>query len=84
VQELAVGDLITTHRGEARPIVWIGHGKVLATRGQRSAATPVIVRRGALAENVPNRDLRVTKGHAFWFNCGGGCWNARGRGLDSH
>ena len=67
VQDLAVGDLVTTHRGEARPIVWLGVGKVLATRGQRSAATPVIVRKGALAENVPNRDLRVTKGHAFWF-----------------
>jgi hypothetical protein len=40
---------------------------VLATRGQRSAATPVIVRKGALAENVPHRDLRVTKGHALWF-----------------
>jgi len=37
------------------------------TRGQRGAATPVIVRKGALAENVPHRDLRVTKGHALWF-----------------
>ncbi len=48
--------------------MWIGSGKALATRGQRSAATPVIVRKGALADNVPNRDLRVTKGHAFWFD----------------
>ncbi len=54
-----------TQRGAARRIVWIGIGRVLATRGQRSAATPVIVRKGALAENVPHRDLRVTKGHAF-------------------
>jgi hypothetical protein len=45
--------------------VWIGIGKVLATRGRRNAATPVIVRKGALTDNVPNRDLRVTKGHAF-------------------
>jgi Hint domain len=67
VQDLAISDLVTTHRGEARPIVWVGVGKVLATRGQRGAATPVIVRKGALADNVPNRDLRVTKGHAFWF-----------------
>jgi hypothetical protein len=69
VQDLAVGDLVTTHRGEVRPIVWVGVGKVLATRGQRSAATPVIVRRGALADNVPNRDLRVTKGHALLLDC---------------
>ena len=53
VQDLAVGDLVMTQRGEARPIVWIGTGAVLATRGRRSAATPVIVRKGALADNVP-------------------------------
>jgi hypothetical protein len=68
VQDLTAGDLVVTHRGEVRPLVWVGVGKVLATRGQRSAATPVIVRRGALARDVPNRDLRVTKGHALWFD----------------
>jgi hypothetical protein len=65
VQDLTVGDLVTTHHGEARSIVWLGIGKVMATRGRRTAATPVIVRKGALADNVPNRDLRVTKGHAL-------------------
>jgi hypothetical protein len=68
VQELAVGDEVTTHRGDARPIVWIGTGKVLATRGRRNAATPVIVRRGALAHNVPHRDLCVTKGHSLYLD----------------
>jgi len=65
VQELAVGDVVTTYRGEVRRIVWIGAGKVLATQGRRNAATPVIVCQGALADNVPNRDLRVTKGHSL-------------------
>jgi hypothetical protein len=41
---------------------------VLATRGRRGPATPVIVRKGALGPNVPSQDLRVTKGHAFWFD----------------
>ena len=68
VERLAVGDLVLTHSGEARPIVWIGVGRVLATRGRRNAATPVIVRKGALADNVPHRDLRVTKGHAFYLD----------------
>jgi hypothetical protein len=27
--------------------MWLGVGKVLVTRGQRNAATPVIVRKGA-------------------------------------
>ena len=68
VQDLAVGDRVMTLRGVARPIVWIGAGTVLATRGRRTAATPVIVRKGALADNVPNRDLRVTKGHSLYID----------------
>ncbi len=54
--------------GAARPVVWIGEGRVLATRGRRNAATPVIVRKGALADNVPDRDLLVTKGHALYID----------------
>jgi hypothetical protein len=65
VQTLRVGDTVNTWTGGTRPITWIGTGKVLATRGRRSAATPVIVRKGALANNVPARDLRVTKGHSL-------------------
>ncbi len=65
IQDLAVGDLVIVVSGEARPVRWIGHGKVLATRGHRSPATPVIVRKGAFADNVPNADLRVTKAHSF-------------------
>ncbi len=68
VQELTVGELVLTHRGTACPIVWIGTGRLLAARGRRSAATPVIVRRHALANNVPNRDLCLTKGHALYFD----------------
>ena len=68
VERLAVGDTVRTLRGEARPITWIGTGRVLATRGRRNAATPVIVRKGALADNVPHRDLRVTKGHSLYLD----------------
>jgi Hint domain/Collagen triple helix repeat (20 copies) len=68
VQDLAVGDRVMTLRGVARPIVWIGAGTVLATRGRRTAATPVIVHKGALADNVPNGDLRVTKGHSLYID----------------
>jgi T5SS/PEP-CTERM-associated repeat protein len=68
VEHLAVGDPVLTLRGEARPIAWIGTGRVLATRGRRSAATPVIVRKGALGDNVPHHDLRVTKGHALYID----------------
>ena len=68
VENLSPGDRVLTASGAVRPIVWIGTGRVLATRGQRSAATPVIVKKGAFADNVPFQDLRVTKGHAFYLD----------------
>jgi hypothetical protein len=46
----------------------MGTGRVLATPARRNDATPVIIRQGAFAENVPNRDLRVTKGHSFYLD----------------
>ena len=69
VESLTVGDLVVT-KGSAEPrkITWIGKGQVLATRGQRGPATPVIVRKGALSPNVPNRDLHVTKAHSLYFD----------------
>jgi hypothetical protein len=68
VERLAAGDMVMTVSGKARRVVWIGTGRVLATRGRRNAATPVIVRKGALADNVPHIDLRVTKGHSLYLD----------------
>ena len=68
MEELTIGDVVLTLRGEARRIAWIGEGRILATRGRRTAATPVIVRKDALADNVPHHDLRVTKGHALFID----------------
>ena len=68
VEQLHAGDLVLTASGAARPIIWIGTGDVLATRGRRNAATPVIVRRGALAPGLPSRDLRVSKGHSLYLD----------------
>ena len=37
-------------------------------RGQRGAATPVIVRKGALDDNIPHHDLVVSKAHSLLLN----------------
>ncbi|WP_158932114.1 Hint domain-containing protein [Acidisphaera sp. S103] len=68
VECLTAGDTVLTLCGGTRRIVWIGKGHVLATRGRRGPATPVIVRQGAFAPDVPHRDLHVTKGHAFYID----------------
>ncbi len=68
VEDLKVGDVVRLLDGSTKPIVWIGEGRVLATRGRRTAATPVIVRKDALGDNVPNRDLRITKAHSLYID----------------
>ncbi len=65
VERLRPGGRVVTESGAVRRIQWVGTGQVLATRGRRGPATPVIVRKDAFAENVPHKDLRVTKGHSF-------------------
>jgi hypothetical protein len=53
---------VLTAGGVAPPVVWVDHGRVLATWGRQGPATPVIVCKGALGANAPHTDLRVTKG----------------------
>jgi len=67
VEELAVGDRVETLGGSFKPIVWIGCGRDLVTRANH-LARPVIVCQGALADNVPRRDLYLTHGHALYFD----------------
>jgi hypothetical protein len=68
VERLAAGDKMLAASGAVRTVTWAGEGRVLATRGRRGPATPVIVRKGALADNVPHTDMRVTKGHALFLD----------------
>jgi hypothetical protein len=68
VEKLRPGDTVSTAHNGPRKVTWVGNGKVLATRGRRSAATPVIVLKGALADNVPHEDLRVTKAHSLYID----------------
>jgi hypothetical protein len=67
VEELALGDRVMTVSGAARPIVWIGVGRDLVTR-RNGLARPIIVRRVALADDVPARDLFLTHGHALYLD----------------
>jgi hypothetical protein len=69
VEDLRIGDPVATLTRGTQAIRWIGAGQQLVPAGHRSPATPVIVRRDALAPGVPNRDLHLTKGHALYI-CG--------------
>ncbi len=67
VEDLEVGDRVRTLSGSLERVIWIGMGRDLVTRANR-LARPVIVRRGALADNVPKRDLYLTHGHALYLD----------------
>ncbi len=67
VEELAVGDRVVTLSGAEKPIVWIGIGRDLVTRANK-LARPIMVRQGALADNVPHSDLYLTHGHALYLD----------------
>ncbi|MFO1026648.1 MAG: Hint domain-containing protein [Acetobacteraceae bacterium] len=68
VETLAPGDMVRTASGNDRRIVWIGRGRHRAHPGRRDAASPVLIRRGALADAVPDRDLRITRAHALFLD----------------
>jgi len=67
VEELAVGDRVKTWSGTYKPIEWIGLGRDLVT-AKHTLARPIIVKAGALADNVPRRDLYLTHGHALYVD----------------
>lgn len=66
VEALEIGDAVCTELAGDREIRWIGRrryaGPVL--RGNRDLL-PIRIKRHAIADNIPSRDLRVSPGHAI-------------------
>lgn len=68
VEMLEPGDILLTEDGGRDVVTWIGRGTVLSPRGVRSAATPIIVRKNAIADGVPHQDLHLTRGHSLYVD----------------
>jgi hypothetical protein len=65
IEDLKIGDLVTTSGGNAKPIEWIGRRvyRRTADRGWVKSVQPVRIARGALGPNMPHSDLWVSQRH---------------------
>jgi Hint domain len=69
IEDLFLGQLILTASGEARSVRWIGHRGLQRSRHPDPALVwPICVRAGAVAENMPSRDLWLSPGHAIFVD----------------
>ncbi len=65
VEDLQIGDAVQTmHAGQQR-IKWIGVRRYGAPFANHAKVLPIHIKAGALAENIPSRDLFVSPGHAI-------------------
>lgn len=67
VEDLTIGDLVNCAAGGTTEVKWVGRQSRSKLACQAEEARPVRISAGALAENVPARDLTVTPDHAIAF-----------------
>ena len=65
IETLKPGDLVLTSEGVAKPVNWLGKQTVSTLFADPVRSLPIRVKAGALAENVPARDLLVSPDHAL-------------------
>jgi hypothetical protein len=70
LEDLRIGDLLTTLSGETKPIQWIGRRvyKRAINSSYPKDLWPVRVAKGALGPDAPHRDLFVSQQHALWID----------------
>jgi hypothetical protein len=65
VETLKRGDLVLTNDGREVPVDWLGVQTVSLKFADKMRVLPIRIKNGALAENVPSRDLLVSSDHAL-------------------
>ncbi len=65
IETLRRGNLVLTAEGAAKPVTWLGRQTVSTVFADPLRILPIRIRAGALADNVPARDLLVSPDHAL-------------------
>ncbi|WP_420325373.1 Hint domain-containing protein [Mameliella sp.] len=65
VEELQAGDVLRTADGGTTTVEWLGRQPIDTTLSNPAKTNPIRIRAGALADNVPARDLLVSPDHAI-------------------
>lgn len=68
VEDLKVGEMVLALESDGhtlRPVRWVGRSPVSRRFGDPIRLLPIRIRAGALAENVPARDLLVSPNHGI-------------------
>jgi len=69
VEDLQIGDEVITAAGQLRPIVWIGHRRIICARHKSPHEVwPVRVSAGAFGDGLPTRDLWLSPDHSVCVN----------------
>ncbi len=64
IEDLKVGEMMLTEHGY-RPLKWLAHRDVDWSMIIPRRAAPVLVKQGALGDNLPQRDLFISPAHAL-------------------
>lgn len=65
VEQLQRGDLVRTVEGDLVPVKWLGRQTISRLFAPSESSYPIRIMAGALAPNVPRRDLFVSPDHAL-------------------
>ncbi len=69
VEDLAIGDEVVTASGATRPVIWLGHRVTdCASHPKAEIVQPIRITAGAIAPNMPSRDLRISPDHAIFLD----------------
>ncbi len=67
VELLRSGDDVNTRDNGVRPLRWVGHSTLdWPTLRANAHLRPILIRRGALGDGLPLRDMQVSPNHRLW------------------